>query len=157
MASAISAAAGAIRYAMLSSSAANEEGHGNWTCSQAILDGLEGYPVVDENRDGFITVREIAEYLRKQIAIYEENHSTFKVSGDFNTQLVMSSTAATPAVEPEPVEVFYNDNWWKGKLLERKGKLGHIRWIQLGYDSPDQDEWIDLKNIRPLKPGSNAE
>jgi hypothetical protein len=48
----------------------------------------------------------------------------------------------------------YNGKLWKAKLLERSNGQARIRWIQLGYDSADQDVWVDLNTIRPIT-GSN--
>lgn len=83
-----------IAYAAISSSARDEEGHGNWTCSQAVLDGLTGDPAVDTNHDGKISLRELGQHVQKEILAYENNHSVFTSSGGFDTQMIVANTAA---------------------------------------------------------------
>jgi hypothetical protein len=64
--------------------------------------------------------------------------------------MILAKVIPSAKFAPLPVEVLYHGRWWAAKLLEENATLGHIRWIQLGYDAPDQDEWIDLSKIRPL-------
>jgi hypothetical protein len=146
-------AKGTIAYACISSSSRSESGHGNWTFSQAILDGLRGKSYVDLNRDGYITVDEIAKHVQREIGDYEDNHSIYAKTPNFNGQLIIATASPTNTTRPEPVEVWYKGEWWKARLLERSGEQARIRWIQLGYDSPDQDEWVAADAIRPI--GSN--
>src|SRR5262249_47270265 len=74
LADALNDAGGRVAYATMSSSSKTEEGHGNWTFSQALLDGLTGDPICDTNNDGRITVKEIADHIKKDILSYEDNH-----------------------------------------------------------------------------------
>lgn len=143
-------ASGPIGYACLSSSSRNESGNGNWTFSQAVLDALRGEPYVDLDKDGWITIDEMAAHVKHDIAFYERNHSVYRKSPSFDGKKIVAKTKSTKTKEPKPVEVWYEGKWWKAKLLESNADQGHIRWIQLGYDSADQDVWVDLDNIRPL-------
>jgi hypothetical protein len=145
---------GPIEYACLSSSSRTESGHGNWTFSQAVLDGLRGEPYVDYDHDGNITIAEIAAHVKHDIQFYENNHSIYKKTPGFDDKLVVAKTNSSGREEPEPVKVMYNGKLWKAKLLERSNGQARIRWIQLGYDSADQDVWVDLNTIRPIT-GSN--
>lgn len=143
-------ARGPIAIACLTSSSRTESGHGNWTFSQAVLDGLNGEPYVDLNKDGYITIDEIAAHVKHDIQFYESNHSMYKKTANFNGKLIVAKTKPGNIAAPEPVKVLYHGQWWKAKLMERRGGSGRIRWIQLDYDSPKQDEWIDLGKIRPI-------
>jgi hypothetical protein len=143
-------ASGPIAVACLSSSSRTESGNGRWTFSQAVLDGLRGEPYVDLNHDGNITIDEIAAHVKHDILFYERNHSIYRKTANFNGNMIVAKTKSTNVQEPQPVQVLYHSKWWKAKLMERRGDQGRIRWIQLGYDSPDQDIWVDLDTIRPL-------
>jgi len=112
---------------------------------------LQGKSYVDLNRDGYITVDELAQNVQRDIRDYEDNHSIYRKTTNFDGQMIVAVTARTNTPRPEPVEVLYEEQWWKARLMERKGDEARIRWIQLGYDSPDQDKWYPLEKIRPIR------
>ena len=141
---------GSIAIACLSSSSRDESGNGRWTFSQAVLDGLRGQPYVDRDHDGYITIDEIAAHVKHDILVYEDNHSVYRKTPKFNGDMVVAKAKSTNVHEPEPVSVLYHSKWWPAKLMERRGNKGRIRWIQLGYDSPEQDVWVNSNSIRPL-------
>jgi hypothetical protein len=143
-------AAGPIAFACLTSSSRIQSGHGNWTFSQAVLDGLRGEPYVDLNKDGYITIDEIAAHVKHDIRVYERNLSIYRKTPNFDGKMIVAQTRRTNAPPPEPVNVLYHGKWWRAKLMERGAGQGRIRWIQLGYDSPDQDVWIALTHVRAL-------
>jgi len=151
----VSPASTPIAFACLTSSSREESGNGNWTFSQAVLDGLRGEPYVDLNKDGYITIDEIAEHVKHDILIYESNRSIYKKTPNFDGKMILAKTRMSNASAPEPVDVFYHGKWWRAMLMERRQDKGRIRWIQLGWDSPEQDVWIDANNIRPILAGSN--
>jgi hypothetical protein len=141
-------------YAAISSSAKTEPGHGNWTFSEALLQVLRGNPVADSNKDGFISLEEAKNFIKSDILNYENNHSAFAVTNPSFAQMILVKADPKAFFDPKPVEVFYNDEWWAGKQLETNATAGHIRWMQLGFDTPDQDVWIERTKIRPLTPAA---
>ena len=141
-------------YAVISSSARTEPGHGNWTFSEALLQVLRGNPVADSNKDGFISLQEAKNYIKSEILNYENNHSAFATTNPSFGQMILAKANAQALFDPKPVEVFYHGEWWAGKLLETNATSGRIRWMQLGYDSPEQEVWIKLGKIRPLTPAA---
>jgi hypothetical protein len=143
-------ASSSVNYAILSSSAKGEDGNGNWTFSHAVLEGLSGDPATDRDNNGYVTLQEVAEHVQHEIAVYESNHSVFKTSGGFDSQVALSKTSKKTTVTAQPVDVWYNDQWWRAKMLGRSNGKARIRWIQLGYDTPEDDEWIDLSNLRSV-------
>jgi len=143
-------ASGPIAFACLTSSSRKQSGNGNWTFSQAVLDGLRGEPYVDLNKDGYITIDEIADHVKHDILFYERNRSIYRKTPNFNGKMIVAQARKTSVPAPEPVKVWYHGQWWRAKLIDRLKGKGRIRWIQLGYDSPKQDVWIGLKHIRPL-------
>jgi hypothetical protein len=139
-----------IACACLTSSASDESGNGRWTFTQSLLEGLRGAPAADLDHNGFITFDELGAYVRKQIRIYESNHSVFSKNAAFDGNVIIAKTAARKGPEPEPVKVLYKGQWWKAKKVDEDGGYARIRWIDLGYDSPEQDAWIALRNVRPI-------
>ncbi len=138
-----------VSYGVLTSSASNEGSTGNWTFTQSVLSGLNGDPSIDLNRDGKITFAELGEYIKDEMAVFESQMATAGVTEDFDEDTVVANVnGGLPLAER--VEVMTGGKWWKAKLLERKDDQGKVHWIQIGYDSSDQDEWVDLKNIRPI-------
>jgi hypothetical protein len=144
-----------IGYACISSSSRTESGHGRWTFSQAVLDALNGEPYVDLDKDGYITVDELAYHVRQDILAYENNHSVYKKTANFNGGMIIARTKSGNCFTPIPVRVWYDGAWWKAKEVDCNADQARIRWIQLGYDSPDQDVWIDLDNVKPIKVGDD--
>lgn len=142
---------GSIGYACISSSSRKECGNGNWTMSQAVLDGLRGEPCVDINNDGYITVDELAAHVHHDILAYENNHSVYKKNANFNGNMIVARTKPRTGPDPKPVMVWYENKWWRAKEVERDGGQARVRWIELGYDSPDQDRWIGVQNVRPIQ------
>ncbi len=143
-------ASGPIAYACLTSSSRKQSGNGNWTFSQAVLDGLRGEPYVDLNGDGVITIDEIADHVKHDIAIYERNLSIYRKTANFDGRIIVAQVRSSNLPAPKPVRVWYHGQWWRAKLMEESQGQGRIRWIELGYDSPDQDVWIDMTHIRSL-------
>lgn len=141
-------------YAVISSSAKTEPGHGNWTFSEALLQALRGNPAADSNKDGYISLEEAKNFIKSDILNYENNHSAFATTNLSFTQMILAKADAKAFFAPKPVEVFYHGEWWTGKQLEANADSGHIRWMQLGFDTPEQDVWIELSKIRPLTPAA---
>jgi hypothetical protein len=144
-------ATGPIAYACVSSSSRKECGNGNWTFSQAVLDALRGEPIVDLNNDGYITIDELAAHVKHDIAMYETNDSVYKKTANFDGQMIIAKTKPRLGPDPKPVWVLFNEKWYRAKEIERSGTKARIRWIELGYDSPNDDSWVDIQDVDPIR------
>ena len=140
-------------WAVFAASTSQNSSTGNWTFSQAVLDALSGNPLVDRNHDGRITAQEFADYIADEMTLFEEQLAAHAFTGGFDPQTVLS--VATPAPQSprygERVKVKYNKEWWNGRIMATKGQQALIRWVEIGFDTKSDDEWVDLSTVRPLK------
>lgn len=139
-----------FKFGALAAAVAGEDSTGNWTFSQAVLDTLEGHAYADSNRDGVITFDELGKYIKDEMRLLEGQDASVASGNGFDTQTKLASVSFKQEPVPERVEVKYEGEWWKAKLLERNGQKGHIHWIQIGWDAPDDDVWVPLSDVRPL-------
>jgi RNA binding activity-knot of a chromodomain. len=77
------------------------------------------------------------------------------ISGNgFDPQMKIANVVFKHEAIPERVEVKYEGDWWKAKLLERRGTKGLVQWFEIGWDAPEDDTWVPLKTVRALKGGT---
>jgi hypothetical protein len=143
---------GRVSFGAFTSSSATESSTGNWTFTQAVFDAFSGNPLVDANHDGTITAGELARYAGEELAVFEEQLATSCFTGSFTPDLVLSKTVG---VRPEGragerIEVRYDKAWWRARVVKAGKKGVKIRWVTIGYDRPDNDEWVPLSTTRPI-------
>src|SRR6266849_7981125 len=88
-----------VSYAALTSSSASRESTGNWTFTEMLLAGFKGKSFADINGDGEITLSELAEDIKEDMAFAEVQRSTFLTTGDFPSELLL--TQAEPKTNAE--------------------------------------------------------
>jgi hypothetical protein len=135
-----------VSYACLTSSSASELSTGNWTFTETLLAGLSGKPFADLNSDGEITLGELADDVKQDMAFAEEQLSTFTTTGDFapDTVLARAGRKSNPEVSKR-VEVKSEGQWWKAQVVDYRGGAFHVHYY--GYEESD-DEWVRLSQIR---------
>ena len=90
------------RAAALTSAEAANFSTGNWTFTMALIDGLRGRAMVDADRDGTLTLGEIAAGVGSAMKHWEYQKNGFALAGvDPNLTLVPSITSPPPAACPE--------------------------------------------------------
>lgn len=127
-----------VSFACLTSSSASQLSTGNWTFTEALLDGLRGAPGCDLDGSGGITLAELAAYVREDMAFGEEQLATFTVTGAFRpqTRIAAAPKKSHPRVG-ERVEVKYQGKYWKARITGTKDGRFWIHW--LGFrDYPDE-------------------
>lgn len=142
-----------ISYGVFCSSSAAESSTGNWTFTQAVYDALTGSPLVDRNHDGTITCAELSAYAADEMTVLEGQRSQSCMVGGFSPDTVLS-TATTTKLPPhygERVKVLENKKWWNGRIIDTKGDQALVRWVAIGYDTAESDEWHPLARCVPLK------
>jgi len=145
---------GKIAYACMASSSAREQSTGNWTFTECLLDGLNGLPYVDLNGNGSITIGELADHARTEMAMAEEQHATFTSSNDFPPDaLITKARPKEKAPLGQRVKVKYGDEWLTGRVIAVKSGEYQVKCI--GYDDPadwfDIDDTSQMRQIRPAK------
>ncbi len=161
MADAVTATQRRVSYAVLASSMAAQESTGNWTYTEAMINGFSGEPFADLNHDGRVTLRELAKNAETDMLFGEQQVATTAVTGGFDPETVIAITKA--AVSPrigERVEAHSAGEWWRAYIVAEKGPRVLVHYY--GYEQ-SQDRWILTKNIRvplydsPFHPGEKVE
>jgi hypothetical protein len=138
-----------VSFACLTSSSANELSTGNWTFTEMLMAGLSGKAFADLNSDGQITLSELAEDVREDMAFAEEQRSSFTTTGSFAPSTVISRAARK--VDPEVskrVEVKSEGKWWKARVIDARAGTFHVHYY--GFEDSD-DEWVRLSQMRETK------
>jgi hypothetical protein len=149
-AKAIAAGASSASYACVTSSSASESSTGHWTFTEALLDALRGVAYVDLNHDGAITLTEFASHAHADMALGEQQLSTFATSGGFDRQMVLSRA---PALESgrigERDQLQWQGDWYPVRVIQESG--GKLKVHYIGYGVAD-DLWVSPDKLRPIKP-----
>ncbi len=137
-------------YACVTSSSASESSTGHWTFTEALLDALRGAGYVDLNHDGVITLAEFASHAHADMALGEEQLSTFATTGGFDQQMVLSraATLESPRVG-ERGQIQWHADWWPVRVIQENG--GKLKVHYIGYSAGD-DLWVTPDKLRPIKP-----
>ncbi len=138
-----------VSYACLTSSSASELSTGNWTFTEMLVAGLSGKAFADLNSDGQITLSELAEDVKEDMAFAEEQRSSFITTGSFapSTVLARAARKVNPEVSKR-VEVKSEGKWWKARVIDARAGTFHVHYY--GFEDSD-DEWVRLSQIRETK------
>ena len=138
-------------YACVTSSSASESSTEHWTFSDALLDSLRGVAYVDLDHDGAVTLAEFASHLSADMSLAEEQLSTFATTEGFEPDMVLSraKTLANPKIGERAKAQDADGGWYAGRIVEARDEEFKIHFI--GYED-DEDVWVALKDLRPIKP-----
>jgi Caspase domain/Agenet domain len=149
-ASAIANQKSSAAYGCVTSSSASESSTGHWTFTESLLDALRGVAYVDLNHDGVITLAEFASHAHADMALGEEQLSTFAMTRGFDQQMVLS---LAPALESPRIgerdQLQWRGDWYPVRVIQEKG--GQLRVHYIGYGVAD-DLWVAPDKLRPINP-----
>jgi hypothetical protein len=135
-----------LSYACLTSSLASQTSTENWTFTEALLAGLRGRAYEDSNGDGLITLGEVAENTRQDMAFAEEQQSSFAARGTLSTNTILALAARKSSDElGRRVEVRSEGDWYKALITDASN--GKLRVHYYGFENTD-DEWVLPRQIR---------
>ncbi len=135
-----------VSYACLTSSLASQTSTENWTFTEALLAGLRGRAYEDLNGDGEITLGEIAENTRQDMAFAEDQRSSFATRGTLSTDTILALAARKSSDElGRRVEVRSEGDWYKALITDARS--GKFRVHYYGFEISD-DEWVLPRQIR---------
>lgn len=149
-----------ISYACLASSSSNELSTANWTFTEMLLAGLKGKAYADINQDGEITLQELAEDIKADMAFAEDQKSSFVATGVFANQTVLARADRRSSRDiSKRVEVKSEGEWYKARVID--ASQGQYKVHYFGYDDW-YDEWVNVRQVREGKvdhswPGSSAD
>jgi hypothetical protein len=134
-----------ISYAALASATAEQTSTENWTFTETLLAGLRVKSFADLDGDGDITLREIAEDEKRDMAFAEEQQAVFAANG-LSPEIVMANApqAANPSVGRRVV-VRSEGNWYKARVIDARGNRLLVHYF--GYEDSD-DEWVLARQVR---------
>lgn len=135
-----------VSYATLASATSNHTSTENWTFTEMLLAGLRGKSFADLNNDGEVTLSELAEDIKQDMAFAEDQKSIFITTGNFQTEMELAT--AERKVDPlisSRFEVRSEGDWYKGKVID--ARAGTYRVHFFGYEDSD-DEWVTRKDFR---------
>ena len=135
-----------IAYACLASVDEHGTSTGNWTFTDCLLRGFGGDGALDSNRDGHVTLAELAAFTEEEMALTEKQRASWTTSKNFDGQLRVATAGKTPAVpRRRQVEVEWEGQWYRAEVLAEKKDEFRIHY--LGYDDT-WDEWVTPKRMR---------
>lgn len=138
-----------LSYACVTSAYSHNISTGDWTFTESLYKGLLGDPVVDLDGDGIVTLYDFARYAELEMAFIEEQKSMFLTLNDFDPQMQLATVSdEIEPIEGKRVEVEYEEEWYKAKILKRNNGETLVQYI--GYDQ--EQEWVEEERIRPYKP-----
>ena len=90
--------------ATLTSSDASTLSTGNWTFTQSIIDSLKGDSLADANRDGTVTLGEMAGEVKEAMRVLERQKSHFSTHGLSSDFPVATSKASRPVADKAAIQ-----------------------------------------------------
>lgn len=156
LAEAMKAANPSFKYAVLTSAVASQTSTENWTFSQALLDTLNGHSFADSNKDGAVTFAELGAYIKHEMKQLEEQDATFDSGGGFDRNFVVANVKNPGEPVPENVEVKFEGDWWKAKLLKVEDGMAKVHWLEIGWDTANDESVVPISDVRKLSPVKDA-
>ena len=135
-----------VSYATLASATADHLSTENWTFTEMLLAGLRGKSFADLNGDGEVSLSELAQDIREDMAFAENQRSTFVLTGNFPAQMLLAPAARKihPLISRR-VEVRSDGDWYKARVIDARGELYRVHYF--GFEDSD-DEWVGLRQLR---------
>jgi hypothetical protein len=138
-----------ISYACLASSSGNELSTANWTFTEMLLAGLQGKTYADIDQNGEVTLHELAEGIKADMAFAEGQQSAFLATGVFANQTVLARAERRSNRDvSRRVEVRSEGDWYKARIIE--AEQGRYKVHYYGYDDW-YDEWVSARQVRERK------
>jgi hypothetical protein len=135
-----------VSYATLASASASHLSTENWTFTEMLLAALRGESFADINGDGEVTLSELAEDIKEDMAFAEDQRSVFTTTGDFEPQMELA--VAQRKIDPlisRRLEVRSEGDWYKARVIDVRG--GSYRVHYFGFEDSD-DEWVTQRQFR---------
>jgi hypothetical protein len=122
-----------------------------------LLAGLKGKAFADIDQDGQITLQELAEDIRRDMAFAEDQQSSFVATGIFSNQIVLARAERRSSRQvSKRVEVKSEGDWYKARIID--AGQGQYRVHYFGYDDW-YDEWVNARQVRDVRvarPGAGS-
>ena len=143
-----------VSYATMASTSASQLSTENWTFTEMLLDGLRGKSYADINGDGGVTLSELAEDIKEDMAYAENQRSTFVTTGAFPANMLLAPAARKldPMISKR-VEVRSEGSWYKARVIDVRNQAYEVHFY--GYEDSD-NEFVSLRQIRSSRESESA-
>jgi len=135
-----------VSYATLASATASHVSTENWTFTEMLLAALRGKSYADINGDGDVTLSELAEDIKEDMAFAEDQRSVFTTTGNFEPEMELA--VAQRKIDPlisRRLEVRSEGDWYKARVID--ARAGSYRVHYFGFEDSD-DEWVTQREVR---------
>ena len=132
-------------YAALTSAASNQTSTENWTFTEMLLAGLRGRPYADIDRNGAVTLGELAENEKRDMAFAEDQQAAFAANGLSDDTVIANAPPPSNASIGRRVVVRSEGDWYKARVIDARGNRLRVHYF--GYEDAD-DEWVLPRQIR---------
>ena len=135
-----------VSYATLASATSNHTSTENWTFTEMLLGGLRGKSFADTNGDGQVTLSELAQDIKDDMAFAEDQKAVFVATANFQPemQLALAERKIDPLISSR-LEVRSEGDWYKARVIDARD--GTYRVHYFGFEDSD-DEWVTRRQFR---------
>ena len=134
-----------LSYAALTSATSDKSSTENWTFTEMLLAALRGRSYADIDGDGDVTLGEVAENERRDMAFAEGQQASFGSSGFPAETVIANALPSKNSVIGRRVLVRSEGEWYKARVIDARGNRLRVHYF--GYED-FHDEWVLPKQIR---------
>lgn len=145
---------GRLNLTALASSTDKETSTENWTFTECLVNGFNGEPFVDANKDGIITIAELANHTKKDMTLVEKQEAAFAVNNNDENDNVIAKTSKQNSSKVNDlkvgkhIDVEWHGKWYPSSILAISGNRYKIHYD--GYGN-EYDEWVTYSRMRESK------
>lgn len=152
MAEAVKSRKSNVSYAVFASSHFNSFSTGNWTFTESLIYAFRGESFIDDDANGLIDFRELAENSADDMLFAEEQIAQFAFTGSLNNQIIIAQNVpkAAPRVG-ERIEAFDSSEWFRGIITGVENNRYKVHYFGYEYE---EDNFRTANQIRQFKPKS---
>ena len=142
-----------VSYATLASATSNHTSTENWTFTEMLLAGLRGKSFADINGDGEVTLSELAQNIKDDMAFAEDQKAVFVTTSNLQPEMELAvAERKTDPLISSRLEVHSEGDWYKARIIDARD--GSYRVHYFGYEDAD-DEWVTRRQFRIPSSNSN--
>lgn len=135
-----------LEYACLTSASSRVLSTGNWTFTEALIEGLSGKGFADSNRDGVISWAELRDLAELDMAVLESQPPASRALNGFEVSLAMARAETAPAMAEIGARVVKLGSDERGRVTD-SGKELLVDFIGDPWIEP---LWIDRASAAPV-------
>lgn len=112
-----------LEYACLTSASSRVLSTGNWTFTEALIEGLSGKGFADADRDGVVSWAELRDLAELDMAVLESQPPASRALNGFDVSLAMARAETAPAMAEIGARVAKREADERGRVQDSREKL----------------------------------